>query len=379
MKRILVCANPDLNLIDGSSIWSQTITLALAETGMAQIDFLAKSKPQREELFAPLQRHKAVSIINGTDPRLMNGGCAPRLNDQQIAETALKLHCKQPYDIILVRGLAIARVLSDYPTVLSKTWIYLTDIPQKIEQYDDKLRQDMAVMAYGAQRILYQAEGFLRLWRDVVPDAQHDKFSRYSPVIPDIPGNIPPIKERSPRAVYAGKFKRTWNTLEMARLWPLVHGIIPEAELVMIGDKIHVEQKPPDYASQMRLALEQTQAAPWLAGHILDLLGSPAPLVFLFVVGLISTVITLLVSNVGATVLLVPLVVDMAAEIGTDPRLAALVVGLAASNSFILPTHQVNALYMGPGGYTSQDFVKAGIPMSLVFLVVMTAVIGLLY
>lgn len=127
------------------------------------------------------------------------------------------------------------------------------------------------------------------------------------------------------------------------------------------------------------LALEQTRAAPWLAVHILDLLGTPAPLVFLFVVGLISTVITLLVSNVGATVLLVPLVVDMAGEIGTDPRLAALVVGLAASNSFILPTHQVNALYMGPGGYTSRDFVKAGIPMSLVFLAVMTAVIGLLY
>ena len=54
----------------------------------------------------------------------------------------------------------------------------------------------------------------------------------------------------------------------------------------------------------------------------------------------------------------------------------ALVVGIAASNTFILPTHQVNALIMRPGGYKTIDYVKAGTGMTFVFAAV---VLGMLY
>ena len=69
----------------------------------------------------------------------------------------------------------------------------------------------------------------------------------------------------------------------------------------------------------------------------------------------------------------------MSAQVGADPRMAAMVVALAASNSFVLPTHQVNALYMGPGDYSSRDFLKAGTPLTLIFLIVMTAMVSLFY
>ncbi|MGE4504934.1 MAG: SLC13 family permease [Desulfovibrionaceae bacterium] len=122
-------------------------------------------------------------------------------------------------------------------------------------------------------------------------------------------------------------------------------------------------------------AMQQTGAASWLAQHILGLLGQPPVIVFYLVLGVLATVLTLVVSNVGAAVLLVPLAVDMAHQCGADPRMAALVVGLAASNSFLLPTHQVNALYMGPGKYTTMDFLKAGLPMTVLFLVVLTLLV----
>ncbi len=127
------------------------------------------------------------------------------------------------------------------------------------------------------------------------------------------------------------------------------------------------------------LALQKTQAASWLVYHLLGFVGTPTPVVFFLAVGMLATLLTLVVSNVGATVLLVPMVVDMAGQVGVDPRLAALVVGLAASNAFLLPTHQVNALYMGPGGYTSLDYLKAGAPLSVIYLIVLTAAIMLLY
>ncbi|MBT3219690.1 MAG: SLC13 family permease, partial [Proteobacteria bacterium] len=97
------------------------------------------------------------------------------------------------------------------------------------------------------------------------------------------------------------------------------------------------------------LATEKTGTAAWIAEAILGTIGDVPSIVLIFVIGLLTTFFTLVISNVGATVLLVPLVVNMAIAADTDPRMAALAVGLAASNSFILPTPQVNALYMGPG------------------------------
>lgn len=127
------------------------------------------------------------------------------------------------------------------------------------------------------------------------------------------------------------------------------------------------------------LATQKTGTAAWLAREAIIVLGQPSPVVLYLLLGAVSTMFSLVISNVGAVVLLIPLVVNLASDIGLDPRLAALVVALAASNSFMLPTHQVNALYMGPGRYSSVDYLKAGGGMSLVFLLVMTLIIWLFY
>ena len=57
----------------------------------------------------------------------------------------------------------------------------------------------------------------------------------------------------------------------------------------------------------------------------------------------------------------------------------ALTVALATSNSFLIPTHQVNALIMGPGGYRVKDFVRAGGMMTILFLVVMISMLNLVF
>ncbi|MCG6881344.1 MAG: anion permease [Deltaproteobacteria bacterium] len=127
------------------------------------------------------------------------------------------------------------------------------------------------------------------------------------------------------------------------------------------------------------IATEKSGTAAWIAQTVLAATGEVQPIVLLTIIGLLSTVFTLVISNVGATVLLVPLVVNLAIAAHADPRMAALVVGLATSNSFILPTHQVNALYMGPGRYRSVDFMKAGAVISILFITVMIGAIYLFY
>lgn len=127
------------------------------------------------------------------------------------------------------------------------------------------------------------------------------------------------------------------------------------------------------------LAFQKTGAAAWMATSIMRAMGDVPEIVFLLIIGMLTSFFTLVVSNVGATVLLVPLSMAMAVEVGTDPRLVAMVVAIAASNTFLLPTHQVNALVMRPGGYQTVDYVRAGIGMTIIFLIVLITMLSLFY
>ncbi len=126
-------------------------------------------------------------------------------------------------------------------------------------------------------------------------------------------------------------------------------------------------------------AVQATGTAEWIAQQILTLLdGWP---VFALQAGMavLATVFTLIMSNVGATVLLVPLAVSIAVASGGDPAIFALTVAISTSNSFLIPTHQVNALIMGPAGYKVIDFVKGGGIMTILFLIVSLAVMNVLF
>ena len=127
------------------------------------------------------------------------------------------------------------------------------------------------------------------------------------------------------------------------------------------------------------VAVETTGTAAWIAQQTLILLGDVSAWVLQISVAILATIFTLLMSNVGATVLLVPLAVNIAVGVGADPAVFALTVALATSNSFLIPTHQVNALIMGPGGYRVMDFLKAGGVMTVLFLFVIMLMLNLLY
>jgi len=126
-------------------------------------------------------------------------------------------------------------------------------------------------------------------------------------------------------------------------------------------------------------AMESTATAAWLAQGLIGMLGDVPPLVLQAVLAALATLFSLMMSNVGATVLLVPIAINVALATGSSPAGMALIVALATSNAFLLPTHQVNALTMGPGGYRVADFIRAGSGLSLIFIAVLLLMVNILY
>jgi len=116
--------------------------------------------------------------------------------------------------------------------------------------------------------------------------------------------------------------------------------------------------------------VQNTGTAAWIAQEVLRLFDGVSVFGLQAGLAVLATGFTLVMSNVGATVLLVPLAVSIANAAGGDPAVFALTVAIATSNSFLIPTHQVNALIMGPGGYTVVDFMKSGGIMTVLFLAV---------
>lgn len=126
-------------------------------------------------------------------------------------------------------------------------------------------------------------------------------------------------------------------------------------------------------------AVQTTGTAAWIADQILSLLNGWPLWSLQAGVAVLATVFTLIMSNVGATVLLVPLAVSIAIAAGGDPAIFALTVAISTSNSFLIPTHQVNALIMGPAGYRVTDFIKSGGVMTILFLVVSLLVMNVVF
>ena len=127
------------------------------------------------------------------------------------------------------------------------------------------------------------------------------------------------------------------------------------------------------------LAVETSGTAAWIAEQVLSVLGDTPAWVIQAAIAVLATFFTLVMSNVGATVLLVPLAVNIALGAGADPAVFALTVAIATSNSFLIPTHQVNALIMGPGGYRVPDYMRAGGIMTVLFIVVMMLMMNLVF
>ena len=122
--------------------------------------------------------------------------------------------------------------------------------------------------------------------------------------------------------------------------------------------------------------LDNTGAAATVVEFIVGLTGGLGPLAALAAVYLFTSLLTEMISNNAVAVLVGPIVIAMAVQLGYDPRPFIMAVMFAASASFATPIgYQTNTFVYGAGGYRFRDFVTVGMPLNLLFAVVAVVVI----
>ncbi|HQQ58038.1 MAG TPA: SLC13 family permease [Thermomonas sp.] len=127
-------------------------------------------------------------------------------------------------------------------------------------------------------------------------------------------------------------------------------------------------------------AMDSSGAAAWVAGHSIDRLpqGMPPWLIEL-ALALFTTAFSMVISHVGATIVMVPLAINLALAVGGNPTAFALIVALSASNNFITASNPSISMITGPAGYTARDMWRSGGPLTLIYTTIIVVMINLLY
>jgi di/tricarboxylate transporter len=113
-------------------------------------------------------------------------------------------------------------------------------------------------------------------------------------------------------------------------------------------------------------ALHQTGGADYLARVIVDLAGEGRPLLALALVYFATAVLTSMITNNAAAVLMFPVVLSMASSLGVSYMPFIIVLMVAASASFATPIgYQTNLMVLGPGGYHFIDYIRMGLPLTI--------------
>jgi di/tricarboxylate transporter len=128
------------------------------------------------------------------------------------------------------------------------------------------------------------------------------------------------------------------------------------------------------------IAMEKTGTAAFLAGLMVDAVGGYGPLALLAGFYVLTNLLTQFMANAASMVLIAPVVIQAAQQIGSDPHALLMAVAVAAAAAFLTPVaHQSNVLVMGPGGYRFSDYFKVGLPLNLLTFVVTLLIVPLVW
>jgi di/tricarboxylate transporter len=176
----------------------------------------------------------------------------------------------------------------------------------------------------------------------------------------------------------------------------MISGIVPNVQAALIGCLLMGAFRCVDMNSAYRsinwkslvlivgmlpfsIALQRTGGVDLAANGLIAVVGDAAPHLVLGTLFVVTAALGLFISNTATAVLMAPVALAIARDFGASPYPFAMIVALAASSAFMTPiSSPVNTLVVGPGDYAFGDFVRVGVPFTLIVLVVSVFLVPLI-
>ena len=198
-SRALVYGDIDLNLIDGSAIWLQSVTQALARAGCA-VTLVLKAPVRTSRLIAPLLAEPGVTVRRPFEEHLVEE--AGPVRAAAAAGLLARLDAEQPHDLVVLRGRAVTSAAATSGAFDGRLWPYLTDVPQSVPRLTPEAADELGMIASAARYLLCQTEELRCFLEGSIP-AACGKCVLLPPMLADIPAAL---VARPRRALRCGWF-----------------------------------------------------------------------------------------------------------------------------------------------------------------------------
>ena len=192
--------------------------------------------------------------------------------------------------------------------------------------------------------------------------------------------DYPQDEQRPQKLWFAVSFFALGFTLALAGHFPLPVALLGGAVGMLLTGVISMDEayKAISWKSIFVLAcliplgnaVDSTGTAAWISQEAFVYLGGWPIWLLQFAVAILTAMAAMAISQVGAAVLMVPMAINLALAANASPLEFALIAALGASNNFLTASNPVNSLISGPGGYRAGDFLRIGLPLTLLFAIV---------
>jgi glycosyltransferase involved in cell wall biosynthesis len=249
--RIAVYGEIDPNLVDGSSVWLQSVCQVLASLDGVAVTLLLRRPldPERRFLLEALEGDASVDIVDSGQPDLLRPTEALDLLEDLDRQ-------RGPFDLVLLRGQVLLAEAAGRDGFDGRLWSYAMTgrgMP------DATLR----TLASRSARLLCQTEAVAEELRRIVL-AANGSVLVLPPMIPDNPASPAPNGgEGRLRLVYSGKLAPEYCWLETVEAFRGLRDAQPDAELHVLGDKVHRPPDQPDFHPEAMRMLSETAGLRW--------------------------------------------------------------------------------------------------------------------
>jgi glycosyltransferase involved in cell wall biosynthesis len=265
-RSIAVFANASLNLIDGSSIWVQSVVLALAQLEDVYVHLILRDHVTRTLILDPLINHPSINIVYRSPGQHDSENTKGPLDEDGLVAALESIDSQSPLTGVLVRGNSYGLRLCNTERFSRRLWAYILDRPPLI---GDVTNEDYVKICKEARFVLAQSEPQRALIEARIAEA-NGKVIVLPPIVQisaELKGSVRSAPAGRPvKLVYSGKYSKLWNVESYFDLPVLGKDSGLDINLVCIGDKVHKERSDPNFYARIMEKLESSPGTTWLKG-----------------------------------------------------------------------------------------------------------------
>jgi di/tricarboxylate transporter len=364
-ERLMVVRVPADSFLVGKSLFESRLgdayglgVMGIVRGGQTLLMLSPEDKLQADDTLLVKGKQNDLMMIEGLQSLEIETEPLPNLGEIESEEIGLVEAILSPHTTLVGKTLRELNFRFKYGLTILAIWSQGRAYRSNLR--DRKLGFGDALLLYGPRRrlrLLGQEPDFLVLTEEA---------------------QVPPLREKIPTAV----------AIMFLVLIPVVLGWVPIAISAIVGVALmiitgcltmeeayrSIEWKAIFLIAGMLplgIAMDQTGAARFLANGMISFMGGLGPLAIMAGFFLLAALSSQFMPNPAVAVLLAPVVLSTAADLGLSPYPFMMTVAVSASAAFLSPVgHSANVLVMGPGGYRFSDYFKVGLPLTLITMVV---------